>query len=201
MRITDNISCRCELRDIAFVQSGYLSRSKVLPLPSGTHRLLRVSDVSPDGVVDADTAIRFQPQRNPELYRISRGDILIVARGEVHYAYLISMDLINTLASSVFHIIRPRKEIVLPDYLAWWLNQPDVQAEINLNSRGTGIGYVSRQDVEHLTVVLPPINVQNGIVKTINLWQLRKEIQTRLDGAKEKLIQAICRQILHQGKE
>ena len=131
---------RCELHEIARVQSGYLSRSRVRALPSGTHRLLRVGDVSPDRGLRAESAIRFRPQRKPELYRVSRGDILVVARGQEHRAYLIAMDLANTLASSVFHIIRPHEEIVLPHYLSWWLNQPYVQAEINSNSRGTGIG-------------------------------------------------------------
>lgn len=202
MKVTDRKpSRRCELHEVARVQAGYLSRSRVNGSPGGTHRLLQARDTSPDGGVRLDGAVRFQPERNPELYRISSGDILMVARGQEHRAHLITADPGDTLASSVFHIVRPREDMVLPGYLAWWLNQPDVQAEIKAGSRGTGIGYISRQTVEQVRVVLPALDVQQRIAEALRLWQRKLSLQARLDEKREKLVHSVCRQALRQEKE
>jgi len=194
-------SRRCRLQDVAQVQAGYLSRSRVRGSAKGTHRLLQARDVSADEGVSIDTAVLFHPERNAELYRVSVGDILIVARGNDHRAVLIDTDLDDVLASSVFHIIRPVADLVRPGYLAWWLNQPDVQAEIKAGSRGTGIGYVSRQVMEQLPVDLPPFEVQQRIAEVVRLWWRRKALQSQLDEKRQEMIHAVCRQAVRQDKE
>lgn len=190
-----------ELRDAARVQPGYLSRTSVRSVPSGTHRLVQARDVSPRHGLRLDTVVRFSPERNPDLYRVSRGDILLTARGQDHRACLIGMDLPDVLASSVFYIIRPREKFVLPGYLAWWLNQPDTQAALESASRGTAIGYIARPSMEHLRVVVPPLDVQRRIAEARDLWRRQQSIQARLDQKREQLIQATCRQAVELEKE
>ena len=184
---------RVELRDVARVQPGYLSRTSVRSVASGTHRLLQARDVSPQHGLRLDTVVWFKPERNPDLYRISRGDILLTARGQDHRACLVDIDLSNVLASSVFYIIRPREGVV-PGYLAWWLNQPNTQAAIESASRGTGIGYIPRPLMEALPVAVPPLEVQQRIAEAMDLWRRQQSIQARLDQARVQLIQATCRQ-------
>lgn len=201
MEATDrDRSRRCRLHEVARVQAGYLSRSRVRGSAKGTHRLLQARDVSADGVC-LDAAVRFHPERNAELYRIRDGDILVVARGQDHRANLIDADLCDVLASSVFHIIRPRPDLVQPGYLAWWLNQPDVQAEINAGSRGTGIGYISRQVMEQIPVDLPPLDVQQRIAAVMQLSRRRSALQAQLDSKRQLMIHAICRHAVRQDKE
>lgn len=187
-------TCEPTLREIACVQPGYLSRSSVQSNPAGTHRLLQAKDVSAEAGVRLDDAIRFHPERKPELYRISRGDILLAARGQDHHAYLIADELTDTLASSVFYILRPHSERIRPGYLAWWLNQPQVQARIDAGTRGTNIAYLSRETLEQLTVPLPELAVQERIERVIALWRIRKTLQAQLDTKREQFIHASCRQ-------
>ena len=199
---TDNIiSKSIELHEIALVQPGYLSRSRVRPVDNGTHRLLQSRDISAGAGIRLDMSARFRPERTPQLYQVSRGDILVVARGRDHHAHLIVEDLANTLASSVFYIIRPNEDLVLPGYLAWWLNLPHVQAEINASSCGTSIEYISRLTMEHLAVTVPPLDVQRQIEKTIALWREHKSLQSRLNEKRQQLIQAICEQAIGLVKE
>lgn len=192
---------RLPLSDIARVQAGYLCRTKVEPVPGGTHRLLQTRDVSARGDIDLDTVVAFNPERNPDLYRVSEGDILIIARGQDHRAHLVQIDLHDTLASSVFHIIRPDRDVILPGYLAWWLNQPDIQAEIKAGSRGTGIGYVSRQHMEQIPVMLPHRDMQERIASTMALWHRRHSLQSQLDQKRQTMIQALCRQAVRADKD
>lgn len=190
-----------KLKDVADVQPGYLSRKSVCPLASGTHRLLQARDVSLRGGLCLETTVRFKPERNPDLYRISRGDILLAARGQDYRAHLIDMDLTDVLASSVFYIIRSRKDLVLPGYLAWWLNQSDMQAALESGSCGTGIGYLARPLLEALDVTVPPLEVQRLIADTMNLWRRQQAIRAQIDQKREQLIQSTCRQAIGLDKE
>lgn len=202
MKATDDTNARrCGLGEIALVQPGYLSRTCVRSLPTGTHRLLQARDISRQNGLRPDTTIRFKPERNPDLYRVSRGDILLAARGQDHHAHLIDVDLSDVLASSIFYIIRPHEGIVLPRYLAWCLNQLDVQATLESASRGTGIGYIARPTMEHLPIMVPSIKVQTRIAETIDLWRRQQSLQARLDQKREQLIQSICRQFSRHEKE
>ena len=196
---TDN-KPRAKLSNVAYVQPGYLSRTSARSVPTGTHRLLQARDVSPQHGLRLDAAVRFRPERNPDLYRVSQGDILLAARGEDHRACLIDVELRDVLASSVFYIIRPFADMV-PGYLAWWLNQPDSQALLGSASSGTGISYIARPLIEDLPVVVPPLEVQRRIADAMDLWQRQQSIQTLLDRTRKQLIHATCRKALGLEKE
>jgi hypothetical protein len=201
MSATDGKILTTELLSVARVQPGYLSRQSVRPSANGTHVLIQAKDVSPATGIRSAGLVRFLPERQPELYQVARGDILIASRGREHQAYLVQDDLVDTLASSVFYIVRPRVESIIPAYLAWWLNRPIVQAQIDSGTRGTGIGYIARQTLEHLLVVVPPTDVQSRIAITLDLWRRQQLLQARLDKKREQLIHAVCQQAVQQEKE
>jgi hypothetical protein len=186
-----------QLRRVARVQPGYLNRAGVRSSPVGTHLLLQARDISPKGDVRLDAAVRFIPERNADLYRVSRGDILLTARGQDHRAHLIDTDLEDVLASSVFYIIRPREGMV-SGYLAWWLNQPATQAALESASSGTGIGYIARPLMEQLPVVVPPLGVQRRVAEAMDLWRRHRSLQAHLDQIREQLIHAVCRQAIEK---
>lgn len=123
--------------------------------------LLQAKDVSEDAGVLLDRATRFHPERKPEFYQVNRGDILVVARGQDHRVHHVNQELTNALAAATFYIVRPDVRRVLPGYLAWWLNLPCVQAELDARSRGTNIAYVSRKAIETLQVPVPPCACRN----------------------------------------
>jgi hypothetical protein len=189
------------LADVARVQAGYLSRTRVEAASDGSHRLVQARDVSDRGEIDLETVVFFDPDRNPDLYRVTTGDILFIARGHDHRAHLIQTELVDTLASSVFHIIRPNRATVLPAYLAWWLNQPEAQTAIKMGSRGTAIGYVSRRHMESIPVSLPPRAKQQLIVDTIALWERRSRLQSQLVHRRQEMIQTLCRRAVRPEKE
>lgn len=201
MFATDKQSRQTKLTTVARVQPGYLSRRSIRSAPDGTHCLLQAKDVSPEVGVRSVGLLRFHPQRHPELYLVGRGDILIASRGRKHQAHLVQQDLIDTLASNVFYIVRPHSRRIVPAYLAWWLNLPHVQAMIASGARGTNISYVARQALENLSIVVPPIAVQTKIAEVLCLYQQQQSLQAQLDQKCEQLIHAVCRQVIRIAKE
>ena len=190
-----------QLSELVHIQPGYLSRGRVHSVPDGTHRLLQARDVSADGGVCLENAVRFRPERKPELYQVLRGDVLVIARGQEHRAHSIDEDLPNTLVAFSFYILRPDLKLILPGYLAWWLNLPSVQAQINAESRGTGISYISRQALENLRVQVPTLTVQHDIERILELWHKIKSIRRRLDEKREQQIQMVCQRAVQQANK
>ena len=188
------------MSELVRIQPGYPSRGRVHSVQDGTHRLLQAREVSADGGVQLENAVRFHPERNPGLYQVLRGDVLVIARGQAHRAHCIDEDLPNTLAAFSFFILRPDLSRILPGYLAWWLNLPPVQARINAASRGTGISYISRQALGNLAIQVPTLTVQHEIERVLEFWHEVKSIRRQLDLKREQYIQLICQHAVHQAK-
>jgi len=191
----------CRLVEIASVQPGYLSRGRVRSVQGGTYWLLQAKDVSEGLGVLLNQATRFHPERRPELYQVTRGDILVVARGQHHRAYHVEQDLTNALAAATFYIVRPDAIRILPAFLAWWLNLPRVQAELDVSARGTSIAYIGRDAIEALLVPIPSLAVQRRIERVTTLWRRKKSLQSHLDEKRERYIQAACRRAVQRSKE
>ena len=196
MKSTAQQNCSwVQLSKLVHIQPGYLSRGRVRSVPDGTHRLLQAKDLSADGGVRLENAVRFHPERKPELYQVVRGDVLVVARGQEHRAHCIDEDLPDTLAAFSFYILRPDLSRILPGYLAWSLNLPPVQAQINAASGGTGIRYIRRQALGNLRIQVPTLAVQHDIERILELWHRIRSIQLRIDEKREQYIQLVCVQL------
>ncbi len=189
------------LGDIAAVQPGYLSQSRIRDSRSGTHYLIQAKDVDPELGVRPSSGWRFSPERRAELYQVSRGDVLFAARGSGHWAHCISAELTNTLASNVFYIVRAKRDHVCPAYLAWWINQPEAQAFISTESRGTNIGYITRHALEQLPVKVPSIQIQEKIARVLELWRRGNQLQAELDAKRQQLMVAVFHKAIGQEQE
>ncbi len=184
------------LSELVQIQPGYLSRSRVRHAPDGTHYLLQAKDVSENDAIRLEEVVRFHPKRKPELYDVSRGDVLFTARGRNHRAHHVNQDLSNVLAAATFYILHPDTCRILPSYLAWWLNLPRVQSAIDTVSGGTHISYISRQAVENLHIRVPTLTVQRRIEQVLLLWRQRNSVRSLIDEKQREYIRAVCQQAI-----
>ena len=200
MVITAQNNFKCiRLSEFVKIQPGYLSRERVRHATDGTHYLVQGKDVSKTDGVRLETALKFHPKLKPELYQVSRGDVLVTARGQEHRAYYVDQDLSDVLAAATFYILRSNSSRILPGYLAWWLNLPQVQSEIGKASGGTYISYISRQAIEDLHILIPGLDVQQRIGRVVFLWRERNALRARIDGKRETYIRAVCQQTVRRG--
>ena len=190
-----------QLSELVHVQPGYLSRGRVRHATDGTHHLLQGKDVCEADGVRLDTAIRFHPTRRAELYQVSRGDVLVTARGQDHRAYYVDQDLSDVLASATFYILRTDVSRLRPGYLAWWLNLPRVQSSIDTASGGTYISYIRRQALENLLVPIPALEVQRKIERVVFLWRERNALRARIDEKRRQYIQMVCQHAVQRATE
>jgi len=188
------------LKAIANIKAGYQTRTKIPENQEGTYRLIQGTDFDSQKNLQTDRLLKFIPERNPGLYEVHEGDVLLQARGFDHFAYCIVEPLENTLVSGTFYIIRLKVVGILPGYLAWWINQPPGQHYLESQAGRSSVSYVSMNTLAGLPVKVPTIEIQQKIEKTEKLWQRERSLQNRLTTARERLVQAVCLKSIEEVK-
>ena len=183
-----------ELKKMAIIQSGYISRFKIEPREDGTHFLLQARDIDAERFTyKADNLVRFSPDLSRKDWILKTNDVLFMSRGTRNYSILIKEIPDRVLAAACFFIVRLSSDQVLPDYLCWYLNQPQVEHYLSRHSgRGVHMPVVRRSVLENINIPIPPIEVQVKITKLDVLLQNEMELLDKLAGKRKKLITAAC---------
>lgn len=189
-----------KLKDIAVIQSGYQARSCIVHDIKGTHRLIQGKDLNENNSLFINNLTSFFPERNPDLYKVNKGDILFQSRGIKSTAFLIEEDLKDTLAAGSFYIIHVKSDIILPAYLAWWLNQPYAQSYFQENSGGATILFIPKKAVEEFKLKIPPVPIQKKITKIIELWKKEENLRNNISKLRSRLIEnVLAKTVENQG--
>ena len=183
---------KASLGDISEIQVGYQSREGIRVHPDGSHFLLQARDFNNFHQIDWSTLARFTPTGSTTKSEIRQGDVLFLAKGQDNFACPVSRVTYHVLAANSFYILRPNKATILPDYLAWWLNQTPAQEYIKLNRSGSSLPFLSVSALSHLEIPVPDFEVQRKISE---LELLRKKEADLIDlylTKKLALIKTVC---------
>jgi len=183
-----------KLKKIAIIQSGYISRFKIEPREDGTHFLLQARDIDAERLTyKADSLVRFSPDLSRKDSVLKTEDVLFMARGARNYSILIREIPDRVLAAACFFIVRLSSDLVLPYYLCWYLNQPQVEHYLSRHSgRGVHMPVVRRSVLENINIPIPPIEIQVKLTKLDVLLRNEMELLDKLAEKRKKLITAAC---------
>jgi len=135
-------------------------------------------------------------------YLVNKNDVLFLSRGHRNYAIPIIAQLRNTVAASYFFILRIKTGKVLPDYLAWYINQAPAQEYLHNNARrGTHMPLVPLSAFADLTIEIPDIKSQSMIVSLSALMDKEKALLNELQEKRSQLIKAICLKRVKQRRD
>jgi len=185
-----------QLKKIANIQSGYISRGKIESRGDGTHFLLQARDMDAERLVyQTGSLIRFNPDLSAKDWVLKPDDVLFMARGVRNYSVLISDIPDPTLAAACFFIVRVSSDQILPYYLFWYLNQATVEYYLGRHSgRGVHMPVVRRSVLESIDTPIPPLEAQTKISKLDALLQKELKLIGKLAEKRKKLITAACLQ-------
>lgn len=183
------------------LQMGYQPRGAVKDDPEGTHWLIQMRDVSAEGVVDATSLARFMPERTPDPYVVRDGDILLQIRGWSHWAAVVRGLDEWTVASNHFYIMRADTNRVVPEYVAWYINESPAQNYLNRGAHGAGnVTVVPKAVLEETEVPVPPLSVQEHIAALAGLQWKEKRLMEQLHTKRKLLVSATCMQAAEGSK-
>lgn len=184
------------ISDIVEVQAGYHSRGTIQFDPTGTHRIIQIRDFDEQLNLRVDQLVTFCPDGNPERYEVVGGDVLFLSRGTRNFAAVISERLVRTVAPGYFYILRLKSRKVNPEFLAWYLNSPELQAKLRVLQQGTDISVVPMSEFKLLEVKVPPFDVQRTIVRLDLLMQREKHLCRQITEKRAELVHQMCLHVI-----
>jgi restriction endonuclease S subunit len=179
---------KTNLGSIASLRSGIYAK----PERIGVVRYLQAGDFDAFGTYDDTLQPDLEIDDRISNHLLEANDILLVAKGarNVSVAYREGMG--KAVASSIFMVVRiSRPEIVLSEYLVWYLNHPQSQDYFKSESRGSGIPSLNQQSVEKISISIPSLDKQRAIVEYAELARRENTLRHRLDGLRDQMNQSL----------
>ena len=127
-----------------------------------------------------------------EKHLLKEGDVLFAAKGTKNFAAWYKDKDIPAVASTSFFVIRLIDNFhnkILPEFLAWYINQPISQRFLKMRARGTSMVSISKAALEELEIPVPEIKTQQTILKISHLSITEKELTRKIGILREKQIQ------------
>jgi len=175
------------LAQICAIQSGYTARVRLEPAAGGVPAI-QLRDLAADGGIDPRTLIRVDLGDMSARHLVSSGDVLFRSRGDRNTATALDSRFAEpALAVLPLMVLRPKAGLLLPDYLAWAINQPDAQRHFDATARGTSIRMVPKSALDDLELDIPDLEIQARIVAIDRLAARECALTRRLAEARKTL--------------
>jgi hypothetical protein len=156
---------RMKLTETCSIYTGYTARGRLEPAQSGGVPVIQLRDISGDGGVDAPQLTRIDLSGVLDRYFVRAGDVIFRSRGERNTASALDERFSEpAVAVLPIMILRPKLGVIIPQYLAWAINQPAAQRQLNTAACGSKMRMVPRSSLEHLDVDVPDLETQHKIV-------------------------------------
>jgi len=191
-----------KITEVADIQLGYQFRKKIEPVGDGTHWVIQIRDFNESHLLNKEALSRVRIDKPSEQYLIHQGDVIFLSRGHRNWAAAIVDDLKDTVAVSHFFVIKRKNATILPEYLAWYINQSPAQEYLhNIARRGTHMPLVTLSAFKGLTVEVPDMATQHQIVELSRLMERENKLLAELQGKRLLLINTISLKAIKTRKE
>lgn len=182
------------LKEIAKIQSGYITRGRIAPREEGTHLLLQARDIDADRFsYSTEALVRFIPTLSDKDWLLKSGDILFMARGAKNHSVMIGELPGNVLAAACFFVVRATSSWIIPGYLCWYLNQSPVQEYLKrFSGQGVNMPVVRRSVLESIEIPIPTTETQKHVSEMNQLMQSEQDLYRRLSEKRKDLITQVC---------
>jgi len=90
---------------------------------------------------------------------------------------------------------------ILPEFLAWQLNQAPAQKYFAQSAEGSSVVGVRKSLLEDLDIICPPLSEQQKIMQAVYCWREQKNVLQAMSNNHEKLMASIANKVLNKPKE
>jgi len=192
----------CQLTRVATIHAGYPFRGRIIEKSDGLAHVVQMKEVDRfNGIRWRDLTLTDLPGRAPSRW-LEAGDIVFVARGASNYAVVADTPPGHTVLSPHFFQIRLHEgSAILPEFLAWQLNQAPAQRYFAQSAEGSSVVGVRKSLLEDLDIICPPLSEQQKIMQAVHCWREQKNVLQAMSNNHEKLMASIANKVLNKPKE
>lgn len=159
----------------------------------GPMALVQSSAIRPDGIIEHAYVDRTEPSlvnyRKEDL--LQKDDVLLIGKGSKNTAALWPGTAEDTIASAMLYVIRPTPGLVLPAYLAAYLNSNSAKAQMARYAKSGTVHVLGRQALDNLEVPVPSLDDQHKLVRLADAAQRAKLHLHELTNAYTQLLDAV----------
>lgn len=176
------------LKDVAEIRAGYPFRGSVEAVANGSYRVVQIRDVMRDVDLDVSNLIRTNLPEVRSDFLLQSGNVLLIARGNRRDAITVPAFQQDTIAGYQFFVIQPDHRL-MPEYLAWYLNQEPAQAYLVMHAKGTNVQVVTKETLSNLPLEVPPLGTQENVVRIHHLHVRETTLLRTLEQKRSQLIE------------
>jgi restriction endonuclease S subunit len=181
-----------KLKEIANVHAGLTVRKASRTARTHLYSIIQIRNVSEFGTLELNEMAEAPLEEVPPRFFLGKGDVLFCARGTRTQAAPCVVGVDHVVVGSQFFILRLAGEAVLPEYLAWYINQQPAQRYLNERKSGSHVRMILRDDLLDLPVTVPPLTVQRQILELRRLQVKEQSLLNRLRQRRLDLLSALC---------
>lgn len=168
-----------KLSDYCQIINGHSFRGKINEVDDGNVSVVQLSDINELTGVCYESLMRTSYDGKKSEAFLNDGDILCVSKGPRLYAVTLEDVPEYTLATYHMSIIRVNREIAIPGYVTWLLNNSQRYYQQN-SQGGSGVTHMNKLQLGNLSIELPNIENQQAIVELEKLKRKENQILERL---------------------
>jgi restriction endonuclease S subunit len=187
------------LSEVANIISGYPFRGRVPEKKDGNTAVIQMKDVDLKIGVNWSGLVKthLEGRRKPDW--LEPGDILFLSRGNHNYAFCLDEVPIPVVSSPHFFLIRLDKRAkVIPEFLAWQINQVPAQNYFNVSAEGTRQRSIKRSVLENFKVKILEQHIQRKIVYLDRLVKTEISLYSDLIKNRKQMLKAVAFDILNK---
>ncbi len=170
------------------LSSGYSFRGKIQHIHNGGVRVIQLKDFENDYTVIGQDCTLVEREKIKDKYFLETGDVLFIAKGTNNFSLVFKeIDNTPTIASSALFVLKVDTRIANPFYVAWYLNQTEVQNYFKSNETGTYTKSISKPILEEAPITLPSLEIQYKIAQLASLHNIELALNHKIIALKNKL--------------
>ncbi len=184
---------QCSIAEIASLQAGYPFRGAIEEARNGDVLVVQMKDVDPASGVDWSRAIRTSLSGRKHPAWLRAGDLLFVAKGARFYAVCIDEPPGPAVCAPAFFHLRVKLPASIdPAFLAWQINRPPFQRQLQQAAEGSGQLSIRRPVLEALHLHIPTMRQQRVIASLVELARLERQTLHQLIRSRERQLHALA---------
>ena len=183
------------LSDIADIRLGHPFRGTVKQYDKGDVHVVQVRNTEPTGEINKTTLVQTQLSTKKQPDWLKNGDVLFVAKGAKHYSALVQQVLERTVCSPHFFVVRIKaefKDMILPDFLCWQLNQQPAQRYFKATAEGSMYLSIRRQVLENVPIKVLTLEKQKQLTAMHRCGVKEQKVLQKLIENRQQQLEAIA---------
>ena len=176
------------LSEVSILSVGYPFRNTCVPGESGVLACF-LRDVDDSGELNLQNLKRVEDVNPNDSHFAVEGDVVFRSRGTPFMAAVVPTVSEDLLVVAPMIRVRLNRKMVLPEYLAWYMNSAYGAAYFKEFATGSGIPLVSKGVLEQMPVKLPNLKAQQAIADLVKLGRKEQDILTQIVKQKNLILE------------